>query len=155
MIGNYCFKIDDLNITNENDRDILLQSVAAFTGTVDCIKTGSQTQTSLITTFADEEASENITCEPEMEVLKSNEDDCEEKTTKFPAFAELLPTIGEEDEINEGEEKIYSVTLTTISSGENDDVIQMKLEKSEENSKGKIKNLFLLDYMLNLSVFNI
>ena len=143
MIGNYCFKIDDLNITNENDRDVLLQSVAAFTGTVDCIKAGSETQTSLITTFADEEASENITCEPKMEVLTSNDDDCEEKTTKFPAFAELLPTIGEEDEINEGEEKIHSVTLTTISSGENNDVIQMKLEKSEENSKGKIKNLFL------------
>ena len=137
MIGNFCFEIDDLNITNVNDRDVLLQSVAGFTGTVeDYIKAGSLTQSSLITSFADEEDCENTRCEPEMEVRKSNEDDCEEKTTKFPAFAEFLPTIGEEDEMNEGGEKINPVTLTTILSGEsNDNVIQEV--KPEENGKGK------------------
>lgn len=145
LIDNYCLKIDDLNITNVNDRDVLLQSVAAFTGTVeDYIKTGSLTQSSLITSFANEEDSENARCEPEMEVLKSNEDDYEEKTTKFPAFTELLPTIGEEDEINEGEEKINPVPLTTISSGENNDDVNQVVKLEE---KGRVYNLPVLDCM--------
>ena len=118
--------------------------MASFTGDVeDCIKTGSLNKSSLVTSFADEDDHKNTKCEPEMEVLKNNEDDCEEKTTKFPAFAELLPTIGEEDEINVGREKIHSnESLAMISSVEsNDGVIQTQLGKLEESNKGKIHSI--------------
>ena len=119
--------LDDLNITNINDRDILLQSVAAF-NVEDCTKPGLLTESSLITSFADDDNHENTKCQPEMEVMKNNEN-AEEKTTKFPAFAELLPTIGEEDEIDDGGQKVSNQPLTLISSSSNDDVIETQLGK--------------------------
>ena len=128
---------DDLNITNMDDRDILLQSVAAFE---DCTKTDSLNLSSLITSFADDDVQENTKCQPEMEVIMKDEENAfEEKTTKFPAFAELLPTIGEEDEINDGGEKVSNQPLTMISTVEsNDDVIQTQVERVEETDTGKV-----------------
>ena len=124
--------------------------MAAFTGNVEeCTKTDSLNQSSLITSFADDGDHENTRCEPEMEVMKNIEGDCE-KTTKFPAFAELLPTIGEEDEINEGGEKIsLNEPLTMISSGEsNDDVIQTQHGKMEESNKGKAHTIDSAGYCI-------
>ena len=118
--------LDDLNITNINDRDILLQSVAAF-NVEDCTKPGLLDESSLITSFADDGKHENTKCQPEMEVMKKNEN-AEKKTTESPAFAELLPTIGEEDEIDDRGEKVSNQPLTMISSSSND-VIQTQLGK--------------------------
>lgn len=131
--------IDDLNITSISDRQILLQSVAAFTGNVeDCIKTGSS-QSPLITSFNDVE-DVNTRCEPEMEVLKTNEKDREEETTTaFPAFAELLPTIGEEEEIDEEGIHRSDDLLNTFSTEKyHNDLSRSELLKPDENNKGKL-----------------
>ena len=109
--------------------------MAAF-NVEDYTKPGLINESSLITSFADDGDHENTKCQPEMEVMKNNEN-AEEKTTKFPAFAELLPTIGEEDEIDDGREKVSNQPLTMISSSSNDDVIQTQLGKLDKTDKGK------------------
>ena len=135
--------IDDLNVMDVNDRDVLLQSVAAFTGNdKDCITNDSLNQSSLITSFADNADHENTSYEatqiPEMEVLKTTEDNCEKKTTNFPAYTELLPTIGEEDEINEGGKILSTESLQAISLVKStNDEIETQVVKSEKNDEGK------------------
>lgn len=94
----------------------------------------------LITTFGADEFDDNVKCEPEMEVLKPIVKNSEEKTTKFPAFSELLPTIGEEDEIIQGQEKKDSneTLFKTISPVErNEDDIQLQSIEIRQSNQGK------------------
>lgn len=111
LYSNY---LDDLNVTSVSDRKTLLESADHFTGSVEkCLKTITEA-------FA-----------------SSDEKESEEQGAKFSGFPELLPTIGEEDELEE-EETQSCEPLKSCTPVVNSDMLDKKFKyQCNSDDKGK------------------